>query len=79
MTVKELIEQLQQVENQDVNVVIRGTDPTDWVYHNEIESISFEPNTVEYDGSIIILDDEDLEDYDDEDIEPLLIIDAGLF
>jgi hypothetical protein len=42
MTVKELIAKLQQVEDQDINVVIKGTDPTDWTYYNEIESISFE-------------------------------------
>jgi len=79
MTVKELIEQLQQVENQDINVVIKGTDPTDWTYYNDIESTSFEQHTVEDEEGIIILDDSDVEDYDKDEIKPLFIIDAGLF
>jgi hypothetical protein len=79
MTIKELIKKLQQIENQDANVVIKGTDPTDWVYHNDIESIIYESNTIEDDDSIIILDNEDLEDYDKEDIKPLCIINAGFF
>jgi hypothetical protein len=37
MTVKELIEELQKVENQDIEIVIRGTGPDDWVYLNDIE------------------------------------------
>jgi hypothetical protein len=79
MTVKELIEQLQQVENQDVNVVIKGTDPTGWEYYNDIESASFEQHTVEDEEGIIILEDSDVEDYDKDEIKPLFIIDAGLF
>jgi hypothetical protein len=79
MTVKELIEQLQQVENQDINVVIKGTDPTDWTYYNDIESTSFEHHTVEDEEGITILDDSDVEDYDKDEIKPLFIIDAGLF
>ena len=79
MTVKELIAKLQQVENQDVNVVIKGTDPTDWTYYNEIESISFEQNTVEHDEGIIIIDDDDIENFDKDEIKPLCIIDAGSF
>jgi hypothetical protein len=37
MTVQELINELQQVENKNLKVVIRGTDPTDWVYNNDVE------------------------------------------
>ena len=80
MTVKELIAKLQQIEDQDVNVVIKGTDPTDWTYYNEIESISFEQHTIEHDEGITILDDsDDIKDYDEDEIKPLLIIDAGSF
>ena len=42
MTVKELIEELQKVENKNLKVVVRGVDPTDWVYNNEIEDVSVE-------------------------------------
>jgi hypothetical protein len=42
MTVKELIEELQKVENKNLKVVIKGVDPTDWVYNNEIEDVSVE-------------------------------------
>jgi hypothetical protein len=39
MTVKELIEELQKVENKNLKVVIQGIDPTDYIYFNEIEGI----------------------------------------
>jgi hypothetical protein len=39
MTVKELIEELQKVENKNLKVVIQGVDPTDYVYFNGIENI----------------------------------------
>jgi len=42
MTVQELIDQLNQVKNKNLKVVVRGTDPTDWVYHNDLEGISEE-------------------------------------
>ena len=42
MTVKELIEELQKVENKNLKVVVRGVDPTDWVYNNEVEDVSVE-------------------------------------
>ena len=78
MTVKELILKLQQIENQDMDVVIKGTDPTDWTYYNDIEDITIEKNTyIDEDEGIIIIDDE--KDYDEGEIKPLLIIDAGSF
>jgi hypothetical protein len=40
MTVQELIDQLNQVKNKNLKIVVRGTDPTDWVYHNDLEGIS---------------------------------------
>jgi hypothetical protein len=39
MTVKELIEELQKVENKNLKVVVQGYDPTDWVYNNEVEGV----------------------------------------
>ena len=37
MTVQELIEELQKVENKNLKVVVTGMDPTDFVYVNRIE------------------------------------------
>jgi hypothetical protein len=37
MTVKELIEVLEKVENKNLKVVVKGTDPTDYVYVNRID------------------------------------------
>ena len=37
MTVKELIEELEKVENKNLKVVVTGMDPTDYVYVNRIE------------------------------------------
>lgn len=39
MTVQELINELQKVENKNLKVVVKGSDPTDWVYHNDIEDV----------------------------------------
>ena len=37
MTVQELINKLQEVENKNLKVVIKGSDPTDFIYHNDVE------------------------------------------
>ena len=42
MTVKELIKQLEKVKNKELEIVIQGTDPTDYVYYNEIEMLGVE-------------------------------------
>jgi hypothetical protein len=42
MTVKELIEKLEKVKDKDIEVVVHGTDPTDWCYYNEIEGLGVE-------------------------------------
>ena len=39
MTVKELIKELEKVKNKELEIVIQGTDPTDYVYYNEIEML----------------------------------------
>jgi len=40
MTVQELINELQQVKNKNLQIVVRGTDPTDWIYNNKLEGVS---------------------------------------
>ena len=42
MTVQELINELQQVKNKNLQIVVRGTDPTDWIYNNKLEGVSEE-------------------------------------
>ena len=37
MTVKELIKVLEKVENKNLKIVVKGIDPTDWVYVNRID------------------------------------------
>ena len=37
MTVNQLIKKLEKVKDKELEVVIQGTDPTDYVYYNEIE------------------------------------------
>jgi len=39
MTVSELIKELEKVENKNIEVIIQGEDPTDWVYNNSIEFV----------------------------------------
>ena len=62
MTVKELIEVLEKVKNKDLEVIIQTTDPTDWVYRNDVE----------YTGVEKVL----LCDFDEEETE-VFIIDGG--
>ena len=62
MTVKELIEILEKVKNKDLEVIIQTTDPTDWVYRNDVE----------YTGVEEVL----LSDFDEEETE-VFIIDGG--
>jgi hypothetical protein len=39
MTVQELINELEKVKNKNLKVVVRGCDPTDWVYNNDVEDV----------------------------------------
>jgi hypothetical protein len=63
MTVQELINELQKVENKNLKVVVRGSDPTDFTYYNDVESV--ERDKVYY-------EEEDMYRY-------RFIIDAGMF
>ena len=51
MTIKELIEVLEKVENKDLEVVVQVTDPTDWEYNNSIEFTK--------DQSVLLVEDDD--------------------
>jgi hypothetical protein len=77
MTVKELIEQLQQVENQDIEVIIKGTGPDSWVYMNEIEDIKQTYTMMVEDEGLIEIDEDDADE--DDDITQMLVIDGGMF
>jgi hypothetical protein len=63
MTVQELINRLNKVKNKELEVVIRGTDPTDWTYNNEIESCEVEEVYFE----------------DEEEERKCFVIDGGMF
>ena len=65
MTVKELIKVLEKVENKNLKVVIRGEDPSDYVYFKNIEGVKV--GKVYYEG---------LEEYK---IKKRVIIDGGVF
>ncbi len=65
MTVKELIKVLEKVENKNLRVVIRGEDPSDYVYFNKIDSVKV--GKVYYEG---------LEEYK---VRKRVIIDGGVF
>ncbi len=39
MTVQELIEILEKVENKNLEVIVQSTDPTDWTYNNDVEKV----------------------------------------
>ena len=48
MTVKELIEELEKVENKNLKIRIHGDGPDGWTYYNELEwceaSVVYEDN-----------------------------------
>jgi hypothetical protein len=37
MTVKELIKKLEKVKDKDLEVIVQGTDPTNYIYYNDVE------------------------------------------
>jgi hypothetical protein len=77
MTVKELIEQLKQIKNQDIEVVIKGTGPDDWVYMNEIEDIKQTNCIMMEDEGLMEVDEDDFDE--DDDVKQVLVIDGGMF
>ena len=62
MTVQELIEILEKVENKDLDIIVQSTDPTDWTYNNDLEYVGI--------GSVYLNDDDD-------DETEVFIIDGG--
>jgi hypothetical protein len=42
MTVKELIKKLEKVKDKDLEVIVQGTDPTNYIYYNDVEYIGTE-------------------------------------
>ena len=42
MTVNELIKLLEKVKDKEVEVIIQGIDPTEYVYYNDIENLGIE-------------------------------------
>jgi hypothetical protein len=78
MTVKELIAKLEQIENKDMDIVIKGTDPTDFTYYNDIDEVN--PSFLfqdEYD-TFEVIDEEDINLMGNR-VSEVLIIDAGQF
>jgi|688.fasta_scaffold425600_3 hypothetical protein len=77
MTIKELIEQLQQVENQDIEVIIKGTGPDEWVYMNEIEDLK-QINCIAIEGEgLVEVEDDEIDE--DDDVIQVFVIDGGMF
>lgn len=50
MTVKELIEVLEKVENKNLKVVVTGMDPTEYIYVNSIEEHDVNVENCYYEG-----------------------------
>jgi len=39
MTVKELIKRLEKVKDKEIEVIVQGIDPTDYIYYNEVDGV----------------------------------------
>ena len=77
MTIKELIEKLQQVENQDIEIIIKGTGPDEWVYMNEIEDLK-QINCIAIEGEgLVEVEDDEIDE--DDDVIQVFVIDGGMF
>jgi hypothetical protein len=65
MTVQELINKLQEVKNKNLKVVIKikGSDPIDFIYHNDVEGCDREK---------VYYEEEDMYKY-------RFVIDGGMF
>ena len=78
MTIKELIAQLQQIENQDMDVIIMGTDHTDYTYYNGVEETRTALICVNGEEEYEI-EPEDIDIDGEDEIQEVFIIDAGNF
>ena len=65
MTVKELIEELSKIDNQDMDVVIKGTGPDEWVYLNDVDGF-YETLVMDVDGEGLYEVDKNYVDEDDD-------------
>lgn len=77
MTVKELIDELSKINNQDMDVVIKGTGPDEWVYMNDVEGY-YETLVMNVDGEGLCEVDKDDVD-EDGDVFNVFVIDGGMF
>jgi hypothetical protein len=64
MTVQELIKRLNRVKDKSIEVIVQGTDPTDWIYYKEIDDCGIE--------KILLVDT-------DEKLTKVFLIDGGCF
>ena len=79
MKVKDLIKELSQIENQDMDVIIRGTGPDDWVYLNDVEYFKYATVAEVYGEGLIEVEDEDMGEWDEGELTEVFIIDGGTF
>jgi hypothetical protein len=80
MTVKELIDKLSKIENQDLEVLVKGTDPTDFTYHNDIQSVRKSLMIQYYDDKFVEINEDDIDEDDDEPVvKEVIMIDGGDF
>jgi hypothetical protein len=64
MTVKELIKKLEKVKDQDMDVIVQGIDPTDYIYYNDVDGVGVE--------KVYLSEDDDKK-------TKVFIIDGGMF
>lgn len=64
MTVQQMIDRLQRVKDKNLEIVVRGSDPSGYEYNNEVEGCKVES---------VYLDE------DDEKKTKVFVIDGGMF
>jgi hypothetical protein len=79
MTVQELINELNKVENKEIEVIVRGVDPTDWIYNNSVECCEVDKIYFENEEDFWESRDKDEDEDEDEGLRTCFVIDGGLF
>jgi hypothetical protein len=77
MTVQELIDELNKVENKEIEIIVRGIDHTDWVYDNSVEYCGVDK--IYFEDEEDFWESRDKDEDEDEGVRTCFVINGGNF